>query len=105
MRTAVADTSIDAFRQLPAVALKRQSDRIFEVVQACATDMSLREIGLAYQRRYGLVIDVSTVSARVNALITARRLERLESTRPCTVSGKTIGPVRVPPKGQGALFQ
>jgi hypothetical protein len=105
MRTAVLDTSVDAFRQLPSVALKRQSDRIFEVVNACATDLSLREIAAAYEKRFGLQIDISTVSARVNALIAALRVERLESSRPCTVSGKTVHPVRVPPKGQGALFQ
>jgi hypothetical protein len=105
MRTAMQATSIDAYQQMPAVALKRQSDRIFEVVNACATDLSLREIAAAYEKRFGLQIDISTVSARVNALVTALRIERLESSRACTVSGKTVHPVRVPPKGQGALFQ
>jgi hypothetical protein len=96
MKTAMLDTSVDAWRSLPVAKLKTQGDRIVDVVRAAGCDMSLREIANAYTWRFGAPLDISTASARVNALIAANRLERLEATRPCTRSGKTVRPVRIP---------
>jgi len=44
---------------------------------------------------HGKRIDASSVSARVNGLIAAGRLVRLERSRPCRVTGRDIHPVRV----------
>jgi hypothetical protein len=104
MKTAVADTSISAYRAMPVKQLATQADRIEQIVAdeyaAWGTDMSLREIQAAYRRLYcrtrGAYIDVSTVGARVNELIAANRLIRLETTRPCSNSQRPIHPVRVP---------
>lgn len=97
MKTAMQGTSLDAWRQLPLSRLKTQGDRIADVVASSTqSDMSLREIARDFEIEHGLAIDISTVSARVNALIAAQRLQRLETTRPCRVSGKTVHPVRIP---------
>lgn len=99
MKTAVADTSISAYRAMPVKRLATQADRIVEIVTlycVWATDnMSLVEIKRAYCTRYS-DIELSTVSARVNALVAAKRLERLKTTRKCSISGVSIHPVRVP---------
>jgi hypothetical protein len=105
VKTNVSDTSIDAYRQLPAVRMKNQCDRIFDVVKAAKyPDMSLREIAQAYEAANGIAIDISTVSARVNELIAAKRLERLQGSRPCRVSRKSVHAVRVPRKEQASLW-
>ena len=55
--------------------------------------MSLKEIQSIYNRYYK-DIDLSTVSARVNGLVAAKRLERLEETRKCSISRISIHPLR-----------
>jgi hypothetical protein len=84
---------------MPVKQLATQADRIEEVVRFGSVfrgeDMSLKEIKRRYQVRFG-DIELSTVSARVNALVAAKRLERLETTRKCSISGISIHPVRVP---------
>jgi hypothetical protein len=99
MKTAMRGTSLDAYRSLPVSRMKTQGDRIVDVVRAAGRDMSLREIARAYERAYGLPLDVSTASARVHALCAANRLERLEATRHCQCSGRSVHPVRIPQKG------
>jgi hypothetical protein len=100
MRTNVADTSISAYRSMPVKRLATQADRIFLMVQQYCfawgreEGMSLKEIKASYQARYS-DIELSTVSARVNALVASKRLERLETTRKCSISGVSIHPVRV----------
>jgi hypothetical protein len=98
MKTAMLGTSIDAWHALPLSKLKTQGDRIVDVVAAAGRDMSLREIALDYESAYLLPLDISTASARVNSLVAAKRLERLETTRPCSMSGRPIHPIRIPQK-------
>lgn len=97
MKTAVQDTSVAAYRALPVKTLKTQSDRICEIVTSYlylwGGNLSLKEIQIVYRQNYG-DIDLSTVSARVNGLVAAKRLERLESTRKCTISRISIHPLR-----------
>ena len=107
MHTNMLDTSVEAFHQLPISTLKTQSDRIYDVVAAhCARsgrDASLNEIKRLYRATHGKDIELSTTSARVNALVAAGRLERLETTRQCSITKKNIHPVRLPIK-QAELF-
>lgn len=119
MRTNVRETSIKAYRDMPNLKKQGQADRIEAVVKFLCTgtpgaDCSLREIKRTYDARYKgtldyrgmpiMEIDVSTVSARVNELVAASRLERPGHTRKCSVSGETVHPVKLP-SAQFALFQ
>lgn len=98
----IAQSSRAALGAISMPSRKSNMDIIFELVQAAcrngAHDMSLREIAYTYEMQNGgKRIDVGTVSARVNALITAKRLVRLhDRSRPCTRSGVVIAPVTVP---------
>jgi hypothetical protein len=84
---------------MPVKQLATQADRIEQIVRLRTIfrgeDVSLKEIQHIYHSRYHH-IELSTVSARVNALVAAKRLERLETTRKCSISGVSIHPVRVP---------
>ena len=97
MRTNVSDTSIAAYHGLPVKTLKTQSDRICEIVTKyhgwLGGNISLKEIQSIYNR-YHKDIDLSTVSARVNGLVAAKRLERLEETRKCSITGVNIHPLK-----------
>jgi hypothetical protein len=102
-RTNVADTSIAAYRSMPVKQLATQADRICNLVKNyCGMggdNLSLKEIKDMYNKAFCLTrpdIELSTISARVNALVAAKRLERLETTRKCSISGVSIHPVRVP---------
>ncbi|MDR3381760.1 hypothetical protein [Cupriavidus basilensis] len=98
MHTAVADTSIRAYHQAKKDgALSRQKRQIMAAIGPSPRDYSLQEIG----KETGLPINV--VSARVNELREEDgELERGPSRR-CTITRKTIRPVRRP-HPQGALF-
>lgn len=97
----VAETSRSVLGAISFPERKQQVDVVFDiVVAACrngALDMSLREIAHTYAQVHGKPIDVGTVSARVTALVDARRLVRLPgAVRACSISGKTVSPVTVP---------
>ncbi len=108
MKTAVQDTSITAYHAIPARRLGALQGRIVDIVEeqlkAGRDDLSLQEIKAAYHAKWHTTIDLSSVSGRVNELVGVR-LERLETTRACTVTGKQIHPVRIPLTLQRALFQ
>lgn len=94
------DTSAQAFAAVGLSNLKHETDRIHDI---CVTaqrngmdDMSGREIQARYELIYSKRIEASSVSARINSLITAGRLERVDKPRPCRVTGRDIHPVRVP---------
>lgn len=94
-------TSVESYNQISLRSRKNQYDVIHGiVVAACRNgkqDLTLREIAMLYERQESKRIDVGTVSARVNDLITAKRLLRLPlSERTCSVSGKLVHPVTVP---------
>jgi hypothetical protein len=91
------DSSIRAYHDLPVQTLKTQSDRICMLVEThwnlWKEALSLNEIKRLHKSMFG-DIELSTIAARVNGLVAAKRLERLEKTRSCSVTGKTIHPVR-----------
>lgn len=98
----IAASSRDALAALSITARKTMGDRIHDVVaQACRAgekDVSMREIQLRLNQSTGVYMDMSSISARVNALVCANRLVRdKEHTRPCSVTGKQIEPLSVPP--------
>lgn len=99
-RPAPGYTSARALGSLGNTGIKTSSDKVFDIVLAAqrngADDLSGKEIQARYELLYGKRIDSGTVSARVNNLVTAKRLERLTFSRACTVTGRDIYPVRVP---------
>ncbi|RJF99042.1 hypothetical protein [Noviherbaspirillum saxi] len=103
MKTAVRDTSIAAWHAIPCDKLKTQNDRIEAIVAASDGDMSLGEIKVVYRGMFqrdipeDKRIEANTVSRAVNQLITAGRLRRRGTVRPCKFSGVDIHPVFKPP--------
>lgn len=89
MRTAVTETSIDAYRSpdMRSTA-KLQCDRIVEFVERTGT-ATIAEIAQA------LHIEKSSVSGRRNELIAAGRLV-LADERKCSVTGRYVQCVKVP---------
>jgi hypothetical protein len=85
---------------IPVKVLKHLHDQIHEICVIAQRngrdDMSGKEIQERYEAIYGKRIEASSVSARVNNLVAANRLERLETMRPCRITGRDIHPVRVP---------
>lgn len=102
MKTAVLRTSIDAYRGMPVNKKATQADNIMTIVNRFHRarpndDLSISEIQLLYIRDYGGNIQNGTVSARLNELIAAGRLVRMDTIRRCRVhKGHGIYPVRLP---------
>lgn len=96
MRTAVADTSIQAYRDLRAVGQLSRQQRVIMAAIKIGNDYSLQELVRLTQ------LPVNVVSGRVNELKSAQRLV-LGMLRKCSVTGRTIHPVRLP-LGQLELF-
>lgn len=92
-------TSAQAFSSLGNMVLKTEADKILDICVGAqrngAHDMSGREIQQRYEFLYGRRIDSGTVSARVNALILAGRLNRSSIARACSVTGRDIYPMLV----------
>lgn len=96
MRTAVASTSIATYRaiKIDGTVSARQAQIMAAVYPGL--DYSLQElVGLT-----GLPVNV--VSGRCNELRKAGLLELAEK-RPCTVTGRTVAPVKLP-SAQGVLL-
>lgn len=96
------NTSAKALSAIRAPELKQLQDKIHDICVAAQRngydDLSGKEIQARYELLYGQRIEASSVASRVNNLVTAGRLERLQQVRPCTVTGHDIHPVRVPMK-------
>lgn len=97
---ATLDTSGEALRRLQGRAQAEQAQRVLEAVRVCLLrgrpDASLSEIQAAYEARFERRIDKSGVSARVNELVAAGRLVRLEERRLCSISHASVRPVTMP---------
>lgn len=100
------NTSAQALHAVGLTSLKHLQDKIVDICVAAqrngAQDLSGREIQQLYEQRYSaeqgraVRIEMSSVSSRVNALVSAGRLQRLDIPRACSVTGSSILPVRVP---------
>ena len=97
----VSKTSREALASVCKEGKNTQGDDVLSVISnahvAGRKDLSLREIKHLYQDRFSRDIDVSTVAARVNALVKTEHLVRAAVSRPCSLSGKSVMPVRVAP--------
>lgn len=96
MRTAVSDTSIKTYHAIKADGtLTLRQGQVMSVIYP-GQDYTLQEL----VKLTGLPVNV--ISGRCNEL---RELERLElaPTRACSVTGRTVHPVKLP-VAQGALF-
>jgi hypothetical protein len=106
-RASTNQTSAQSLSNIGNAGIKSSADKVFDICLAAqrngADDLSGKEIQARYELLHGKRIDSGTVSARVNDLVTAKRLERLTFSRACTVSGRDIYPVRVP-VSQVSLF-
>lgn len=103
MRTQVLDTSIDAYHSIGNAYKATVCDSIYSIVAESQAALSLREIQSRYNDLFDANIDVSTVSGRVNELVTANRLERTTPVRKCNFSGKTVHPVSIVPVQLGLV--
>lgn len=106
LHTTTAQSSAQALASVGLSNIKKLQDRIHDICIAAqrngVLDLSGREIQQRYEQQYSIEqgrdvrIEMSSVSSRVNALVSAGRLERLEVARACSVTGSNILPVRVP---------
>jgi hypothetical protein len=95
--SAVAETSREAYHAIQRDGtLTRQQAQVMQQVQP-GRDYSLQEL----VKLTGLPVNV--ISGRCNELRTAKRLEH-GPERKCSVTGRTIHPVRLPTQPQGQLF-
>jgi hypothetical protein len=91
MKTNVADTSIENYHAIQAEGkLKPQHDIILQVISP-TRDYSLQELCILTK------LPINVVSGRCNELKTARRLETAQK-RSCSITKRTIAPVRLPRK-------
>ena len=99
MRTAVQETSIDAFYIHQGTGKSaQQRERVLDFIASSGGDWSIGEIARA------LGLEKSTVSARVNELVNDTRDLVEKPRRKDRISGITVRPVGLPIVGQGALF-
>ena len=97
MQPSVRETSIAAYHELRDTGrLGRQQQTILDQIKP-GRDYSLRELSRL------TILEINAVSGRVNDLKKLNLLVEGEK-RACTVTGKTITPVKLPAK-QGELFQ
>jgi hypothetical protein len=106
-RVDTRDTSNAALAAVGLRKMAKQQQEIYDVILGAqrngASDLSLTEIRDLYERVHGKRIDLNRVSARVSDLVAAKRIERKQDTRPCSVTSRPIHPVHVPPT-QPRLF-
>jgi len=99
MKTAVADTSIDAFHAHKANGrAMEQQKRIVAFIEKRGGDWSIGELA------HALGLEKSTVSARVNELLYKTGDLAECAKRKDRISGVKVRPVGLP-VGQGKLFQ
>lgn len=106
----IADTSRASVAQISNPLRKSMGDMIESVVAKYTApgnghrDMTMREIKAGLATVFERDVDLSTISARVNELVAAKRLVRdAEHTRACTVTGVHVAPLSLPPE-QGRLY-
>jgi hypothetical protein len=91
MRTNVASTSIEAYHAIQSEGkLKPQHDIILQAIER-SKDYSLQELCVLTR------LPINVVSGRCNELKAARRLETAQK-RSCSITKRTVAPVRLPRK-------
>lgn len=96
------DTSRQAISGISIRRRKSLADEVALAIQQIERvngDASMREIQDHLERHLGRRVDVSSISARVNELETAKRVVRdREVTRLCRVTGQSIHPLAISPE-------
>jgi hypothetical protein len=96
---ATKDASYLALGQLGLVGLKTSADDVYLVIAAAckagAADLTRRELQALFEKRFERRMDASSISARVNELVTAQRVLERPDNRVCTVTGNMVGAVYV----------
>jgi predicted ArsR family transcriptional regulator len=98
MRTAVATTSLDAYSSFSTTDLQRKEREVMAEFAACHGLTVTRE-----QLAERLGWKEAAVCGRANSLVAKKVLEEIDGGK--TRSGRPAKLLRVPVKGQGALFQ
>lgn len=97
-----ADTSRQALTGMSMRKRKSLADEVetaIAQIQRVSGDASMREVQDHLERHLSRRVDVSSISARVNELETAKRVVRdREMTRQCRVTGQAIHPLSIPPQ-------
>lgn len=96
----IAPTSRAALAEISLSSQMSMMDRIELVITNAmrngAKDMSMKEVQAALERTYGLHVELSSISGRVNALVNAKRVVRDKlHPRTCSVTGRSIEPLSV----------
>lgn len=105
----IADTSRGALAKISPRGRMTASSQIEAIVaNACragAKGLSMQEIQEPLEQALGRRVDMSTISARVNELVSAKRLLRdIANPRVCSKSGAMIHPLSVAPKQVRAFY-
>lgn len=97
-----ADTSRQAIAGMSMRKRKSLADEVavaIAQIQSASGDASMREVQDHLERHLSRRVDVSSISARVAELETAKRVVRdREHTRQCRISGQAIHPLTIPPE-------
>ena len=96
---ATKEASYLALGQLGLVGLKTSADDVYLVIAAAckagAADLTRRELQALFEKRFERRMDASSISARVNELVTAQRVFERKDNRVCGVTGNMVGAVYV----------
>ena len=96
---ATKEASFLALGQMGLLGLKTSADNVYLVIAAAcrngAADLTRRELQALYEQRFECRMDASSISARVNELVTAQRVFERKDNRVCTVTGNMVGAVYV----------
>ena len=100
MTTTPHQSSAQSLAAVGTPAFMQLQDKIKDICIAAQlhgkADLSMREIQHQYELVHGKRIEMSTVSSRVNSLVSAGRLVRLSVPRPCAITGRNILPLVAP---------
>lgn len=108
-QTQIADTSRAALAKISPRGRMTISSQIETIVaNACpagSKGLSMQEIQEPLERAMARRVDMSTISARVNELVAAKRLIRdIANPRVCSQSGAMICPLSVAPQQVRAFY-
>ena len=103
LTTGVSATSKAAISSMQNERRRTMSDLVEECVanaMRCGhKDVSMREIQHDLQLRHGVMVDMCSISGRVNELVASKRLVRdKQNPRSCSLSGKLIDPLFMLPE-------
>ena len=107
-RHATKEASFVALGQMGLLGLKTSADNVYLVIAAACRagvqDLTRRELQALYEERFECRMDASSISARVNELVTAQRVLERKDNRVCMITGNMVGAVYVVMKQERMRF-